>query len=453
MRGIRATSYGEPGVSVASLKWRPALHEKSSGRLVFRAGGLSCALPVDRKPTRNVRSVPVDSLGRCNGRRSMVETAEAIASEGAHGADRRSADVDANRGRMFGAIVRALGSAVVSSSKRFAVACGDSLALLYAVPDASVSLVLTDPPYHSTKKANIYGDKAFAEDDEYIAWMRAYGAQMRRILRPNGALYLFCATQMSARLEVMLSEFLQPLNHITWTKPNEPGYDGWKGKMSKESLRRWYPHSERILFLEQATDDQARSISRGRRSTLGQFLREVRAAAGISGHRLTELTGEYGEVNHGGAISNWETGRNIPSREQYRKMADALEQTGRIPEMPAYEDVVRPFNMSGDQEFTDVWNFPSVRPYDGKHPAEKPQDMLKHAIEASTYPGDIVLDCFAGSGSTAVASIATGRRTIAMEIDADWARRIVGRLGTPDPTAHLTSRRRRRTPSPQGSLF
>jgi site-specific DNA-methyltransferase (adenine-specific) len=121
--------------------------------------------------------------------------------------------------------------------------------------------------------------------------------------------------------------------------------------------------------------------------------------------------------------------------------------------MPAYEDVVRPFNMNGDLEFTDVWNFPSVRPYEGKHPAEKPQDMLRHAIEASTYPGDIVLDCFAGSGATAVAALATGRRTVAIEIESDWSQRIVSRLETTDTAVTFTSRRRRRATIPQGSLF
>ena len=67
-----------------------------------------------------------------------------------------------------------------------------------------MSLVLADPPYHSTKKANIHGDKAFAEDDEYLAWMRAYGAEWKRILRPNGAAYVFAATTISddsARLD------------------------------------------------------------------------------------------------------------------------------------------------------------------------------------------------------------------------------------------------------------
>lgn len=334
--------------------------------------------------------------------------------------------VDASRESDLAAITSTLADAVVSTSDRFTVAHGDSLLLLKSLPDASVSLVLTDPPYHSTKKANIYGDKSFAEDDQYIAWMRSYAVEWRRILRPNGAVYMFCSTQMSARLEVMLSEFLHPLNHITWTKPNDPGYDGWKGKMSKETLRRWYPHSERLLFLEQATD------GKGRRSTLGQFLRSVRHAAGISSNELTELIGEYRSINHGGAVSNWETGRNIPSRNQYSKLSEVFERTGKVPAMPAYEDVVRPFNMNGDLEFTDVWNFSSVRPYKGKHPAEKPQDLLSHAIKASTYPGDIVLDCFAGSGSTAIAALAIGRRTVAIEIEQNWTKQISERLYVPD---------------------
>lgn len=348
--------------------------------------------------------------------------APSLAEACAAGARGRSAGVDASRSRALKAITRALSDSLVASGKRYAVARGDSLRLLRRLPGASISLVLTDPPYHSTKKANIYGDKAFAEDDEYVAWLRAYAAEWRRILRPNGALYLFCATTMSARLEVMLGEYLRPLSHITWTKPNDPGFDGWKGKMSKEVLRRWYPHAERILFLEQAAEGH------GRRSTLGQFLRTMRLQVGLSAHELTERTGEYGAVNHGGAISNWETGRNIPSRDQYAKLCDVLEATGRVPRMPAYEDVVRPFQVSAELEFTDVWTFPSVRPYDGKHPAEKPQDLLRHAIEASTYPGDIVLDCFAGSGSTAVAALACGRRTVALEIDPAWTVSLAARL-------------------------
>lgn len=308
------------------------------------------------------------------------------------------------------------------ASQQALLAEGDSLQLLAKLPDHSVSLILTDPPYHSTKKENIYGDTAFAEDEHYIEWMGQFAKQWRRVLRPNGTLFCFCATQMAARLEVLLSSEFNVLSQVVWTKPNDPGFDGWKGKMKKEALRQWYPHSERIIFAEPAVEGNLH------RSPFAQFLRDMRKRAGLSGHQLTELTGAYGKVNHGGAISNWETGRNIPSREQYAKACEAILGTGRVSHMPPYEDVVRPFQVDGSKEFTDIWTFPSVRPYKGKHPAEKPASLLEHAIEATTFPGDIVLDCFAGSGSTALAALKLGRLTLAVEIEEHWVEEIGARL-------------------------
>jgi adenine-specific DNA-methyltransferase len=302
------------------------------------------------------------------------------------------------------------------------VAEGDSLELIARLPTHSVSLILTDPPYHATKKANIYGDTHFEEDREYLDWIGKYASEWRRVLRPNGSLFCFCDTSMSARLELLLSEDFNILSHVVWTKPNEPGFDGWKGKMRKEALRQWYPHSERILFAEPAVEGNLH------RSVFAHMLRQARQQAGLSQHELTAKIGAFGAVNHGGAVSNWEAGRNTPSQEQYEKIRDVLESTGRVADLPDFEDAIRPFTIDGSKEFTDIWTFPSVRPFRGKHPAEKPLDLLRHAIDATTRPGDVVLDCFAGSGSTAVAAITLNRRAIAMEIDPTWVEAIVVRL-------------------------
>ena len=70
----------------------------------------------------------------------------------------------------------------------------------------------------------------------------------------------------------------------------------------------------------------------------------------------------------------------------------------------------------------------NIRPYKGKHPAEKPVKMLEHAILATTYEGDIVLDCFAGSGSTAVAALKNNRRSVSIEIDEQWTEQITALL-------------------------
>jgi site-specific DNA-methyltransferase (adenine-specific) len=320
-----------------------------------------------------------------------------------------------SREKEFGDVRRAIEGNLILSRSNALVAEGDSLALLSALPQHSISLILTDPPYHATKKRNIYGDTAFAEDQHYLEWMANFAAEWRRVLRPNGTLFCFCDSSMAGRIEVMLAQNFNVLSHIVWTKPNDPGFDGWKGKMKKEALRQWYPHSERILFAEPAVEGNLH------RSPFAQFLRDVRKRAGLSMHQLTAAIGAHGKVNHGGAVSNWEDGRNTPSREQYDKMRGALIATGKVTSMPPYEDVIRPFNIDATKEFTDVWNFPSVRPYKGKHPAEKPIALLEHAIGATTFVGDIVLDCFAGSGNTAVAALKLGRRAIAIEIEPELA--------------------------------
>lgn len=307
-------------------------------------------------------------------------------------------------------------------TEQFKVINGDCLEVLKQIPDHSVSLILTDPPYHSTKKKNITNDTAFACDRAYIEWMQLLCKEWKRVLKYNGSLLCFCSAKMAAQLEVCFAHEFNILNQIVWTKPNLPGFDGWKQKMKKSILRQWYAHSERAIFAEPAYGN---TIGR---SYFSIYLREVRSKSKISAHDLAEETGMYGKVNHGGAISNWETGRNVPSREQYNKIKDAIQAKGVVTDMPIYEDIVRPFNVSSQVPFTDVWDYPSVRPYKGKHPAEKPLEMLVDIIAATTYEGDTVLDCFAGSGSTAIASILSNRKSISVEIEAEWCDAIRSRI-------------------------
>ncbi|MEI6335125.1 MAG: site-specific DNA-methyltransferase [Methylococcaceae bacterium] len=334
----------------------------------------------------------------------------------------------------FKEISSAISSSIRASSPSALLAEGDSLSIIRKIPSHSVSVILTDPPYHSTKKHNIYGDRAFAEDQQYLEWMAEYAIEWKRILKPNGSLFCFCASEMAARLEIIFSKDFNILSQVVWTKPNEPGFDGWKQKMKKESLRQWYPHTERIIFAEPACEGNLH------RSPFANLLKEIRKKTGISTHSLCESIGAYGRVNHGGAVSNWEAGRNIPSREQYEKICVTLLATGKIVSMPPYEDAVRPFMVDSSKEFTDVWTFPSVRPYKGKHPAEKPTSMLEQAIEATSFPGDIVLDCFAGSGSTALAALELGRSSISIEIDEKWIETIANRLELQGAQQHKTKK-------------
>jgi site-specific DNA-methyltransferase (adenine-specific) len=114
-----------------------------------------------------------------------------------------------------------------------------------------------------------------------------------------------------------------------------------------------------------------------------------------------------------------------------------------------YEDLRRPFSVSADVPYTDVWTFPTVQHYPGKHPCEKPAAMLEHIITASTRPGAVVLDCFAGSGATLLAAKSLERFPIGIEIDDHWVQVAKARLKGNQPPQRPT---RQPAPASPGQL-
>lgn len=67
------------------------------------------------------------------------------------------------------------------------------------------------------------------------------------------------------------------------------------------------------------------------------------------------------------------------------------------------------------RDMPNVLRYPSVR--DGDHPTEKPTALLQDLLSVVAAPGSVVLDPFAGSGSTLTAAQATGRKAIGIEAD------------------------------------
>lgn len=76
-----------------------------------------------------------------------------------------------------------------------------------------------------------------------------------------------------------------------------------------------------------------------------------------------------------------------------------------------------------------VWTFPTNPPdRDGAHPTEKPVRLMMKLILDFTAPGDLILDPFAGSGSTGVAALKTGRRFVGIERDEKYFGAAIRRL-------------------------
>ena len=68
-----------------------------------------------------------------------------------------------------------------------------------------------------------------------------------------------------------------------------------------------------------------------------------------------------------------------------------------------------------------------------EHPCAKPWQLSEHFMRLHSLPGDLVLDCFSGGGSTGEAAVRTGRRFLGMEIDPHWVEYSRRRIGSAQP--------------------
>jgi DNA modification methylase len=82
---------------------------------------------------------------------------------------------------------------------------------------------------------------------------------------------------------------------------------------------------------------------------------------------------------------------------------------------------------------TDIWEIPSESATRVNHPAPFPVELPRRLIELLTYRGDLVLDPFIGSGTTAVAARRAGRHFVGYEIDPEYHRRAVQRVAAEQP--------------------
>ncbi|HDP9768214.1 TPA: site-specific DNA-methyltransferase, partial [Escherichia coli] len=167
----------------------------------------------------------------------------------------------------------------------------DCLHFIQSLPDDSIDLIVTDPPYFKVKPNG--WDNQWKGDEDYLKWLDHCLAQFWRVLKPAGSLYLFCGHRLASDIEIMMRERFNVLNHIIWAKPS----GRWNG-CNKESLRAYFPATERVLFAEHyqgpyrgKSDGYAakeRELKQHIMAPLISYFRDARAELGITAKQIAE---------------------------------------------------------------------------------------------------------------------------------------------------------------------
>jgi site-specific DNA-methyltransferase (adenine-specific) len=94
--------------------------------------------------------------------------------------------------------------------------CEDALAGMARIPDGSIDLILTDPPYNLGKD---YGNASDQQSvDDYLAWTERWIDIALPKLKPNGSLYIFLTWRFTPEIFVMLKKRMTMMNEIIWDR-------------------------------------------------------------------------------------------------------------------------------------------------------------------------------------------------------------------------------------------
>lgn len=304
---------------------------------------------------------------------------------------------------------------------------GDCLEIMPVLGAGSVNLIAVDLPYFGVKSDE--WDNQWSSRDDFLSWVGHVCDEWQRILAPNGSVYAFASPQMAWHVEGVIRERFNVLSNIRWQKPP---YATKAEMFDKDLMRSVFPASETIIFAEKGDGDTIADAIAGfteaetqlKKRIFGDYLADELKRAQVANRQIAGL---FPSATGGmtGCVSNWILGLNVPTPEQYQIIRTYLNSLNCAKYLHReyedlrreYEDLRRPFNASPDAPYTDVWTFPTVPNYPGKHPAEKPIDLMEHIVNLSSRPGDVVLDCCMGNGTTGIAAGKLKRKFIGMERD------------------------------------
>ena len=290
------------------------------------------------------------------------------------------------------------------------------------LPDKCAKLIIADPPYYKVKGDFDFIWKKF---EDYLKDVEKWCLECKRLLTDNGSLFWYGGSKNIAYAQIIFDKHFNLINNLTWNKGSFMGLE------ESEGLRSFAPCTERILFYGSKAQDTTglKEVEKefiAPRNPFAKELKKARLQKGVSINAVAEYGKFYGSVNHGGSVTNWERGYNIPNIDQWKILCDNLpieraEYDALRAEYDAlrteYEYLRRPFNNSFNLQ--EVLNFSNEQAKTGAkydHDTVKPETLTRVLITTCSRENDLVVVPFAGSGTECAMSAKEKRPFVGYEI-------------------------------------
>jgi len=242
---------------------------------------------------------------------------------------------------------------------------GDALEILPTFRDSKFQLIIADPPYFQVLLDESW-DNVWPSSEAYVEWTLKWVRECKRVLRPDGLLYIF--GHLGKREHVwlhlcsLLAREMQFHDMIIWDRA--VGYN--------ERSDSFTPQYEMILALRSSADSKP------------YFNKDAVRLA-------------YDEATIQGYLKD-KRYKDLPSRERHLRKGKYATNILRVPSLKG-------------QSKEKVG-----------HPSQKPITLVNQLILSSSQVGDAVLDPFLGSGTTAASAEQLGRKWVGIERNPEYAK-------------------------------
>ncbi|MBW4517152.1 MAG: site-specific DNA-methyltransferase [Timaviella obliquedivisa GSE-PSE-MK23-08B] len=249
---------------------------------------------------------------------------------------------------------------------------GDAIAWLTSLENESVDLIFADPPYNLNKAEW----DSFDSQEDYVSWSLQWIHQAARVLKPTGSLYVCGFSEILADLKHPASQYFKGCRWLVWHYKNKANLGNDWGR-SHESII----HFRKSVAVKLNLDD-------------------VRIPYGT--HTLKYPSHPQADSS---IYSNSKDGNGKP-RDRWLPH----------PKGAKPKDVIDiPTTCNGMGETT-------------PHPTQKPEELIRKFVLASSQPGDWVIDPFSGSGTTVVVAEQLGRRWMGCDLSTEYHQWAIARL-------------------------
>ena len=308
------------------------------------------------------------------------------------------------------------------------ILCGDNLELIKQLPDCSIQLVVTSPPYFQQRD---YGGGMGNETDvdDYIGTLISLFRECVRVVREDGSIVFNIGDKYQDSnlllvpyrfaLAATATGLVRLVNEITWVKKNPTPRQFTRRLVSSTEPFFHFAKSDQYFYNPKAFLAETREMQHSNKrenTNIGQRYFDLIEESDLSKNEKSLARIELAEV-----IQEVKRGKTKSFRMKIRGIHAPPfggQMGGRTLQLKNKGFTI--IRIHGNKLKRDVIETPVAAVKGNKHPAIYPVELVEEFLHLLTPPSSIVLDPFMGSGSTAVACKNLDRYYIGYDINPDY---------------------------------